>query len=371
MDLDLTSDQELLRETSARFIQSASPLTAVRELRGTATADYRRQAAELGWFALLVPEEHGGGNVSGNGVLDAAVVAEERGRFLQPTVFVPANAVARGLAIDGSPDQQAKVLPAIASGEATVTWACATADGGWRPEDGVVAEARGAGFVLNGRKSLVQDGDTSDWVLVTVGAPSGPAQFLVPAGTPGMGVHRLDSLDLTRTFSEVRFDNVELPASALVGRFGGAAVAVEEQLRVAVALTVAECVGAMGQDFEVTVDYAKARTAFGRPIGSFQAVKHLLADTSLLLEASKALSAAAARAVGSGAPDAGEVVSMAKAFVSDSAIDLAQNCFQVFGGIGHTWEHDQHLYLRRVTTDAALYGDSSWHRERVCQWHEL
>ncbi len=371
MDLDLTSDQELLRETSARFIQSACPLTAVRELRGAASPDYRRQAGELGWFAMLVPDDFGGGNVSGNGVLDAAVVAEERGRLLQPAAFVPTNAVARGLAVDGSPDQQAKVLPAIASGEATATWAVAGTSGDWAPDSGVAAEARGSGYVLRGAKGLVQDGDTSDWVLVTAAAGAGAAQFLVPAGTPGMVARRMDGLDLTRSFSELTFDAVELPASALVGAFGSAGRAIEEQLRVAVALTVAECVGAMGQDFEVALEYAKARTAFGRPIGSFQAVKHLLADTSLLLETSKALSAAAARAVGSGAADAGEVVSMAKAFVGDSAIDLAQACFQVFGGIGHTWEHDQHLYLRRVTTDAALYGDAAWHRERICRLYEL
>ena len=114
-------------------------------------------------------------------------------------------------------------------------------------------------------------------------------------------------------------------------------------------LTVAESIGAMDHDFEVAVQYAKDRTAFGRPIGSFQAIKHLLADTSLLLETSKAMALAAARAVGTGQPDAGEVASMAKAFVGDCAIDLAQNCFQIFGGIGYTWEHDQHLYLRRLT----------------------
>ena len=117
----------------------------------------------------------------------------------------------------------------------------------------------------------------------------------------------------------------------------------------------------------MALQYAKDRTAFGRPIGSFQAIKHLLADTSLLLEMSKAMVDAAARAVGTGSSDASAVASMAKAFVADSGVELAQNCFQVFGGIGFTWEHDQHLYLRRLTTDAALYGDPSWHRERPCR----
>jgi alkylation response protein AidB-like acyl-CoA dehydrogenase len=374
VDLDLTSDQELLRDTAARFVQSVCPLTAVRELsrdHALTPNGYQNQAAQLGWFAMLVPEEFGGGSLSGNGVFDAAIIAEERGRYLQPGTFVSAHVMACCLSVDGSPEQQAMVLPGLASGEATATWAVADVNGDWRPDSGVFAEAHGGGYVLAGAKGFVQDADTSDWMLVTAASASGPAQFLVPRGTPGVSVRPLDGLDLTRRFSEVSFDGVALAGDALVGRFGHAAQAVEEELRVALVLTVAECVGAMTYDFELALDYAKTRTAFGRPIGSFQAVKHLLADTSLLLETSKALAAAAARAVGTRSDDAAEVASMAKAFVSDSAIELAQNCFQVFGGIGHTWEHDHHLYMRRVTTDAALYGDSSWHRERLCQLHDL
>jgi alkylation response protein AidB-like acyl-CoA dehydrogenase len=371
MDLGLTGDQELLQQTAARFIQATCPLETVRALsQGDADAgpDYRRQAAELGWFAMLVPEELGGGSVSGDGVLDAAIVAEERGRVLQPGPFVPTNAVVGGLVLDGTDEQRAKVLPALAAGEATAAWAAAGPGGDWDVETGVTAEAAGGGYVLRGAKSFVQDAHGAEWLLVTA---SGPTQFLVAAGTPGLSVHRLDGLDLTRRFSEVRFDDVELPGSALVGTVGGGRDAIERQLQIAVVLTVAESVGAMSYDFELALDYAKTRTAFGRPIGSFQAVKHLLADTSLLLETCKALSAAAARAVGSGRPDAGEVASMAKAFVGDSALDLAQNCFQVFGGIGYTWEHDQHLYLRRLTVDAALYGEPAWHRERICRLHDL
>src|SRR5262249_37044245 len=180
-------------------------------------------------------------------------------------------------------------------------------------------------------------------------------------------VRALDGLDLSRRFGEVRFDDTEIPSSTLVGDTASGAGQIERQLRVACALTVAESVGAMDYDLALAVQYAKDRIAFGRPIGSFQAVKHLLADTSLMLEMSKGLALAAAQAVGDDQDDAGEVASMAKAFVGDCGIDLAQNCFQVFGGIGYTWEHDQHLYLRRLTTDAALYGDPAWHRERLCQ----
>jgi alkylation response protein AidB-like acyl-CoA dehydrogenase len=368
MDLDLSSDQELMRSTTARFIESACPLTTVRELgadRATEGIDYRRQAAELGWFAMLVPDEFGGGTVSGNGVADAAIVAEERGRGLQPGPFVATNAVVCALAIDGNDEQRTKVLPAIAAGEETATWALASSVGDWTLGAGANVTARGGGYVLTGASGFVQDADEADWILVTAAGDAGLTQFLVPAGTPGVEVKLLEGLDLTRRFCDVRFADVELPPSALVGAAGAAAGTVDRQLQVAVTLTVAEMVGAMDRDFEVALDYAKVRTAFGRPIGSFQAIKHLLADTSLALEMSKAMSVAAAKAVGEGNDDAAEVASMAKAFVSDSAIDLAQNCFQVFGGIGYTWEHDQHLYMRRLTTDAALYGDAAWHREHV------
>jgi alkylation response protein AidB-like acyl-CoA dehydrogenase len=192
-------------------------------------------------------------------------------------------------------------------------------------------------------------------------------QLLVAADTPGVGVIRRDSLDLTRRFADVRFDGVEVPASAVVGPSGDGAALIDRELQIACVLTVAESVGAMDKIFGLALDYAKSRIAFGRPIGSFQAVKHLLADTSLELEMSKAIAFAAARAVGTGQPDGASVASMAKAFVGDCGIDVAQNCFQVFGGIGYTWEHDQHLFLRRLTTDAALYGDPAWHRERTCR----
>jgi alkylation response protein AidB-like acyl-CoA dehydrogenase len=374
VDLDLSDDQELMREATARFIESACPLTKVRELadgQNDAGAEYRRQAAELGWFAMLVPDELGGGTVSGNRVVDAAIIAEERGRGLQPGPFVATNAVACALATDGSDEQMAKVLPSIAAGEATATWALASSDGDWSPGTGLRATSRGGSFVLTGAAGFVQDADLADWILVTASGDRGLSQFLVPAGTPGATIRVLEGLDLTRRFCEVRFDDAELPVSALVGEDGVAARTVERQLQVALALTVAEMVGAMDRDFEVALDYAKVRTAFGRPIGSFQAVKHLLADTSLALEMSKAMAVAAAKAVGRETDDATEVASMAKAFVSDSAIDLAQNCFQVFGGIGYTWEHDQHLYLRRLTVDAALYGEAAWHRERVCRFYGL
>jgi alkylation response protein AidB-like acyl-CoA dehydrogenase len=373
VDIPLSTDQELLRATAERFIRENCPLGTVRQLADSESGidrEYVRQAGELGWFAMLVPEEFGGGSVSGDGLGDAAVVAAERGRVLQPAPFVPTNVVADALAHEGNDDQRSKLLPAIAAGESLAAWVVAGRDGSWEAGQAVRGEAGGQGFLLQGEASLVQDAPLVDFFLVTASSTEGVTQFLVPAGTPGLRIERLKSLDLTRRFYRVGLDGVEVPESALVGPVGGAAGQVDRQLQVALVLTMAEMVGAMDHDFQMTLDYAKVRTAFARPIGSFQAIKHLLADTSLLLEASKEAAAAAARAVDQGASGP-EVASMAKAFVGDSAIDLAQACWQVFGGISYTWEHDQHLYMRRLTTDAMLYGDPAWHRERICTLHGL
>jgi alkylation response protein AidB-like acyl-CoA dehydrogenase len=374
VQLDLTSDQELLRRTAVRFMETAWPLAKVREQADRDAhldADYVRQAGELGWFAMLVPEDLGGGSVSGAGLLDAAIVAEERGRMLQPGPFVPMNVVVWALAAAGDESQRQEVLPDLVAGESLATWAVADPGGDWTPDTGVVARKSHGGFLLSGVKGLVQDADVVDWILTTAATDAGPSQFLVPAGTRGLTVQRLDGLDLSRQLCQVRFTDVEVGRSALVGDLGGSRDLIEHQLDIAVALTVAESVGAMDRDFEVVVEYAKARTAFGRPIGSFQAVKHLVADTALLLETSKSMAVAAAQAVQEKPEDAALVASMAKAYIGDSGLDLAQNCLQVLGGIGYTWEHDQHFFLRRLAADASLFGEPAWHRERICRIFEL
>ncbi|WP_007511161.1 acyl-CoA dehydrogenase family protein, partial [Pseudofrankia saprophytica] len=256
------------------------------------------------------------------------------------------------------------------------------------------------GWRLSGQATFVEDAGPGGWYLVTAAAGDGAGidgydggaglgQFLLPADAPGLRVVPLESLDLPRRFVRLELDGVAVGSSGeLRAPAGGVAALVARQLALACVLTTAESVGAMDRELAMTVQYAKDRIAFGRPIGSFQALKHALADTSLALEMSKAITTAAARRLGEAggmdgpggqdapAPSEGpagsdgyglEAASMAKAFVGDSGVDLAQSCFQVFGGIGFTWEHDQHLYLRRLTTDAAFFGDPSWHRERLCQ----
>ena len=375
MDRSARDDQRILLDASARFIADVCPLRSVREKvfdDPAHHADYRSRVAELGWFSMLVPERLGGGSVSGNGVLDAALIAYKRGAGLQPGAFVPTNVVAYALADSGNEDQQTKILPRLVAGEDSAAWVVG-APAVHRADGGVRAVAVGDGYQLRGSATFVQDAASTSWLLVTAESESGLSQFLVAPDEPGVSTTPLDGLDLTRKFAEVRFDEALVSAAAVVGQAGQAADLVDRQLAIACVLTAAETVGAMDRDFETALQYAKDRIAFGRPIGSFQAVKHLLADTSLLLEMSKATVLAAAESLNTSGDDGSaygyglEAASMAKALVGDSGIELAQNCFQVFGGIGFTWEHDQHLYLRRITTDAALFGDSTWHRERLCQ----
>jgi alkylation response protein AidB-like acyl-CoA dehydrogenase len=370
VDDAITDDQRILVDASARLIADTCPLERVRENayddEGFALG-YRRRAAELGWYSLLVPEDLGGGTISGNGVLDAALVAYQRGRLLQPGPFVGTNVVAYALAIAGDDEQRSTVLPKLMSGEASASWVVTDSPGAPLVDGIASATATGGRYRLSGEATFVEDPGPDGWFLLTAAGKDGPAQFLVPAAEPGLRVEHLGSLDLTRRFVRLSLDAVDVASSALVGSAGGTSDLIRSQLALACVLTVAESVGAMDYELGITVQYAKDRIAFGRPIGSFQAVKHSLADTSLLLEMSKAIARAAAQHVGEAGGYGPQAASMAKAFVGDCGIDLAQSCFQTFGGIGFTWEHDQHLYLRRLTTDAAFFGDPAWHRERLCQ----
>jgi alkylation response protein AidB-like acyl-CoA dehydrogenase len=374
LELGLTSEQELLRETAARFIDAACPLQVVRQLIGSESglpADYLRAAGQLGWFAMLVPEDLGGGSVSGAGLADLAIVAEERGRALQPGPFVCTNVVAEALAAGGTPEHKKQILPAIRDGEAVATWVVDSALVGAEPGGSVRAASRGEGFVLSGRAGPVPAAAQADWLLVSAAGREGTSQFLVETTAAGVTVTPLDGLDVTQRYGSVAFDDVVVPAASVVGKAGGSGPDVEHQLQVACVLITAETVGAMDALFDLTRRYAIDRTAFGRPIGSFQAVKHQMADMSLSLEASKAVAATAVRAVQEHWGDAADAVSIAKSWVADAGVDLVQGCAQVFAGIGFTWEHDLHLFLRRITMNALLFGQAEWHRERICRANGL
>ena len=370
MKLDLSPDQELVRDTTRRFLAERSPLAEVRRLYADPAGYDRkwwRQGSELGWTAMLVPEELGGGSVTGDGLLDLVVVAEEMGRLVAPGPFVPVNVVASALAAAGNEDHRATVLPALVAGESVAAWCLAEPGAAWCPTDNarVTAERTAGGWVLSGTKSPVEAAVDADHLLVVARTAEGPTQLLIPAGTPGVTVVPLRSLDLVRRFAEVRFERAEVPDQAVVGNVGRAAADVEHQLLLALALQCAETVGAVDQVFSFTVEYAFDRYSFGRPLASYQALKHRFADMKTWLEACHATAAGAADAVQAGSPDAARLASVAAAYIGDRSTAMIQDCVQLHGGIGVTWEHDIHLYLRRATVNRATYGTPRQHRERL------
>jgi alkylation response protein AidB-like acyl-CoA dehydrogenase len=365
---EVTGDQGLWLETTARYIETACPISRVRELvddeRGFDEA-WLRQGAELGWFSLLVDERQGGGTVSGEGVVEAALLAYEWGRHLQPGPLLPTSVAAGALGRAGSDEQRATVLPALLAGEAVATWAPLDAHGRFDEGLGLSATPTADGYRLDGVRGSVQDAHAASWLLVTGALDGSPTQFLVPKDAPGVSVRPRACLDLARRLADVHLEGVVLDASALVGPPGGAATELERQLEEALVLRCAETAGAINELFARTVQYTKDRVAFGRPIGSFQALKHLMADVGLWVETATAGAHVAAEAVQSDDQEAAATVSAVKAYVGDVAVDVAQQCLQLHGGIGYTWEHDLHLFLRRVTTNRALDGDPAFHRERL------
>ena len=375
MELQLTESQEMFAATTRRFLEAESPLTRIRELNTDETgydAEYWRRGAELGWTSLLVPEALGGGSVSGNGVLDLLLVAEEMGRLVSPGPLLPVNVVASALAASGALGGHADILEGLMAGRTVATWALAESDTSW-DASGVGLEARrsGDGWVLSGKKAYVQDAASADWMLVTARSPEGLTQLLVSVSAPGVSIAPLVSLDMVRRFANVAFDGVAVPESAVVGTPGGAADDVERQLQLALVIQNAETVGAVDRVVQFTLEYAMDRVSFGRPIGSYQAIKHRLADAKMWLEACHGTATASARAVQSGSPEAGELVSVAKAYIGDRGPAIIQDCVQIHGGIGVTWEADLHLYLRRVAQNAALYGSVTQHRERLAELLDL
>lgn len=373
MELTLDDDQALFHETTVRFIESELPIDKTRGLHDHPTGfdrSWLRQAAELGWFTMLVPEADGGGSVSGSGLIDATLIAEELGRNVQPGPFIPMNVVASAIAANGTDAQRAEFLPAIMAGETIATWAFAAANGNWDLGAGLTADRTEDGYVLTGRRGYVQDADAADVVLVTATLDDHPVQLLVPTDAAGLSSTALECLDLSRRMVHLEFDGVNVASDALLGEIG-AEPALERQLQIAIALITAETVGAMDALFTMTVQYSKDRIAFGRPIGSFQSLKHIMADDAMNLEACKAGATAVARAVQDDNDDASEVASMVAAYIGDVSDQLAQDCLQIHGGIGYTWEHDLHLFMRRIRVNGALFGDSTWHRDRVCAFYGL
>lgn len=360
MLLELSEDQDFFRQNTAKFLADQMPISEVRRLRHDPSGferQYWQRGAQLGWTSLLVDDDLGGGSISGHGLVDLTLVAFEFGAHAAPGPLLDTNVVAATL---NETRSHTDVLSRIVSGDSIASWCF---HGFATPNVDVRLE--GSDLVIDGVARPVEAADLSSHLLVTGRGDGGLSQVLVPTHAAGISTKALHSVDQTRRFWEVAFDNVRVPGSALVGKPGGAAGTVERQVQIAAVILCAEALGTMQKAFDMTVEWAFDRYTFGRPLASYQALKHRFANMKSWLEAAHALSDAAAAAVGSASADAGERASAAKAFVAHYGPELIQDCVQLHGGIGVTYEHDLHLYLRRVTLDATLVGTSADHRRRL------
>ena len=366
----LTSDQEMLRDMTARYLGDHVPLSRQRkDLRHDPAGfepAYWTGGAELGWTSLLVAEEHGGGSVSGRGAVDLALLAYEFGRHAAPGPLVDCNVVASSLqGLDG--DLQRGVLGEIIAGS-TVAASCLGAAPWQAPGEASVTIRRdGDDVVIDGAVRPVESALQAGYFLVTGRSERGMSQVLVSAGAPGVAITALKGMDVTRRFGAVAFEGVRLSTSALVGEFGRGEAQVLRQIRNASVILSAESVGAMDAVFQMTLDWAFDRYTFGRALASYQALKHRFADMKSWLEASHAVSDAAAEAVADDTDLAAETASAAKAYIGEQGPELAQECVQLHGGIGVTYEHDLHFFLRRVTLNRLLYGTPAEHRRLLAR----
>jgi alkylation response protein AidB-like acyl-CoA dehydrogenase len=365
MLLQLSEEQELFRRTTAQFLENHVPVAELRRLRDHAVGvpgDYWRLGTELGWTSLLASEQDGGVSISDRGLVDLTLAAYEFGRHAAPGPLASANVVVSALSAAKGGHE---LIPALLDGSAIATWCLSEGAPREGLDVGLEIDTSGGELVLNGQKRPVESAGIASHLLVTGRTGKGLTQVLVPRATRGVSVTPMRGVDLTRRFSVVTFDNVRVPASTLVGEIGHADAQVERQLQYVLVLLCAEAVGAMQAAFDMTLEWAFDRYSFGRPLASYQALKHRFAHMAVWLQASHAICDEAAHAVATEAPDAAELASAAKAYIGDYGTELCQECVQLHGGIGVTFEHDLHLFLRRVTLARTLFGTPDQHRRRL------
>ncbi len=354
MQFGLNESQEILRESARKFFTGECPMSEVRRLMETDTAFDAKlwtKLAEQGYTGIIFPEEFSG---VGLGIVELILLMEEAGRALLPGPFFSTVALAGSvLHMVAGNDQKKKYLTRICRGDARATVAFLEGAASW---DAAEVQMTAVSGKLKGEKLFVPDAAVADWIIVV--ARNGV--FLVDSKATGVRIVPMLGMDLTRKLYCVRFDNA--PAEKL-----GETSGLSKALDVATAALTAELVGGMQRTLEITVEYAKTRKQFGKPIGIFQAVQHQCADMYLETESSRSAVYYAAWALEESAPDAAAAVSIAKIYASDAARTVGNRGIQVHGGMGFTWENDLHLYYRRAKASETALGDASFHRERLAR----
>ena len=370
MDFGFSEEQELLRKSAADFLAKECPMSYVRQMmeddRGYSDELWNKMA-ELGWTGLIYPEEYGGAGLS---IVDLVVVLEEMGKASVPGPFFSSTCLG-GLAIleAGNDAQKQKYLPDIAAGKTKATLAFLEENARW-DEKGVNIKARKGkkNYSLSGVKLFVPDAHTADVIVCAVRTADGLSLFVVDRQQAGVNTRLLKTMDQTRKLCEVTFDKVQVTPDAVLGAAGQASGPLRRIIdRSKVALCAEMCGGAQ-KVLDMTVEYAKIREQFGRPIGSFQAIQHKCANMLVQVESAKSATYYAAWAVSNNIPEAPLAAAMAKAYCSDAFRQVTAEGIQVHGGIGFTWEHDMHIYFKRAKGSEVTFGDATWNRELVAQY---
>jgi alkylation response protein AidB-like acyl-CoA dehydrogenase len=375
MDFAFNEEQEELRSSAHGFLADHSGSEQVRQAMeselGYDPQVWKQIGTELGWTSVIVPEEYGG---LGLGYVELIALMEIMGGALLCAPFFSSVCLAgNALLVAGSEEQKREHLPGIAEGQTLGTLASTEANGRWDAA-GIEAIARkdGGDFVLNGTKRFVPDGHCADLLVVAArregtSGEQGISLFAVPSQTRGVARRALPTMDQTRRQAEIELCDVRLPGAALLGEEGGGWAALCKVLqRAAVALS-AEQVGGAQKCLDLSVEYAKQRVQFGRPIGSFQAIKHRCADMMVQVEAARSASYYAGCVAAEDGDELPVVASLAKATCSDAYFQCAAGAIQIHGGVGFTWEYDVHLYFKRARSTETLLGDAAYHRELVAR----
>jgi len=354
-------EQEEFRQSLRRFLADKSPAAEVRRLMETGPGYdpqvWKQLADQLGLQGLAIPEEYGG---TGATLVELGIAFEEMGRVLLcAPFFATVGLAAQALLTAGDDEAKREYLPRIADGSLLATVAVTEEDGRWDLAAVRTSAVPDSGaFLLDGTKMFVVDGHIAQLLLVVARTDSGLGLFAVDASDAGVTRTQLQTLDMTRKLARVELTSV--PARLVSGP-GDATVALSRALDLALAVLTAEQVGGAQRCLDMAVDYAKVRMQFGRPIGSFQAIKHKCAEMLLEVESAKS---AAYHAAGSNLDELGVAAAIAKAYCSEAYFHVAAETIQVHGGIGFTWDHDGHLYFRRAKSSQLFLGDEHYHRER-------
>jgi alkylation response protein AidB-like acyl-CoA dehydrogenase len=378
MDFGFNEEQEMLRKSARDFLAKESPMTYVRRMMeddvGYSVETWRKMA-ELGWMGLIYPEPHGG---AGLDMVDLAVVVEEMGRVVMPGPFFSTVLLGGSAVLEGGDDaQKGRYLKAIAAGDLKATLAVLEPSGCWNAAGiEATAVADSGGYLLSGVKLFVPDAHVADLVMIAARTDRGQGEegislFAVDVPKDGVTITPLKTMDQTRKLCEVKLDQVRVGPEALVGPRGGGWPILKRVIDRAKVALCAEMCGGAERVLEMSVEYAKVRVQFDRPIGSFQAIQHQCANMLLLVESAKSATYYAAWAVANGVPEAPLAAAMAKSYTSDAYRIVAGEGIQIHGGIGFTWEHDMHIYFKRAKGSEVTFGDATYNRELVAQLIDL